>query len=403
MPKRWLGLCPALAMAATLAAGDASPGPAQPSHVAVFTNGEDGYPIYRIPAVVRAADCTLLAFCEARQGGDASQIDLVLKRSADGGRTWGPLALLVSHRQFRPLFNDPTVAITVGNPAPLVDLLDPDHPGRIWMLLTVENDRVFVISSNDHGRTWSKPRDITADVKRPAWGWYATGPGHAIQLQHGSHRGRLVIPCDHRLGKPGEDRGPLGAHLVYSDDHGRTWRIGAVDDTYDDGLNANETTVVELNNGRLFINTRDQNGPAPGTRGDAISTDGGETFATTGDPDWKFFRPSPELLDPPVVQCSLLRAASTLNGDPRDLILFSGWDENGPSGGGRHDLRIRFSTDEAVSWQDGPLLHTGPAAYSDLVQIQPGQPAVGVLFEAGDTAGKGCNRIEFQTFEPKSR
>ena len=82
----------------------------------------------------------------------------------------------------------------------------------------------------------------------------------------GEHRGRLVIPADHRLGDDGADRGPEGAQALLSDDHGQTWRLGAIDDTYEDDFKANETTVVELNDGRLYFNSRDQNGAAAGTR-----------------------------------------------------------------------------------------------------------------------------------------
>lgn len=71
------------------------------------------------------------------------------------------------------------------------------------------------------------------------------------------------------------------------------------------------------------------------------------------------------------MQCAILRGASTLDGDKRNLILFSGLDENGPSGKGRSDLRIRYTTDETKTWQDGPLIHIGPAAYSDRVRIDP--------------------------------
>ena len=127
----------------------------------VFKAGEDGYRIYRIPAVVKAANGHLLAFCEARQGGDASEIDLVVKRSKDGGKSWGALKVVQESSDFVKLLGGRTKDDTIGNPAPVVDLLDPDHPGRIWLPFTLENDRVFVVSSDDHGASWSDEREIT--------------------------------------------------------------------------------------------------------------------------------------------------------------------------------------------------------------------------------------------------
>lgn len=352
----------------------------------VFEAGTGGYKVYRIPAIIKAANDELLAFCEARAGGDASKIDLVMKRSRDGGKSWGKLQVVGAADDFLNLFGKNPPPITVGNPAPVVDLLDPEHPGRIWLPFTLENDRVFVIYSDDHGKTWSRRREITKDVKKESWGWYATGPVHSIQLTRGEYKGRLVIPCDHRVGGDGSDRGPLGAHAILSDDHGKSWRIGAVDDTYDNGLEANETTVIELNDGRLLFNTRDQKGEAPGTRGVSWSKDGGETF-DSGSKKWKNFRPLRGVFDPPVVQCCLQRAS-------KNLILFSGPDENGPTGKGRSDMRIRWSKDEGKTWKDGPLIHVGPAAYSDMVLVKKGQ--IGVLFEAGDSGQRSSNqRISF--------
>lgn len=344
----------------------------------VFRAGDDGYKVFRIPAIIMAPNGDLLAFCEARQGGDASEIDLVLKRSSDQGKTWGPIEVVQESDDFRTLLGDAVSEITIGNPAPVVDRLNPEKPGRIWLPFTVENDRVFIVSSDDSGRTWSERKEITREVKLEDWGWYATGPVHSIQIEKGPHRGRLVIPCDHRIGADGKDKGALGAHVVYSDDHGKTWQLGAIDDTYDDGLNANETTVVELIDGTLYFNTRDQNGEAPGTRGAAWSTDGGKTFESRSN-NWRQFRPIEGAIDPPVVQCALLRAGP-------GLILFSGPDTSGPSEYRRSNLRVRFSRDEAETWKDGPLLHDGPAAYSDMVMI--GKEAVGFLYEAGDRGSR---------------
>lgn len=363
------------------------------SYQTVYQANTNGYRVFRIPALSRAANGDLLAFCEARQGGDASEIDLVLRRSSDSGQTWSELQVVQESDDFRDLYpgDDDQAAppITIGNPAPVVDLLDPLHPGRIWLPFTVENDAVFVTYSDDHGHRWSPPVQITEDVKRRNWGWYATGPGHAIQIQHGPHRGRLVIAADHRVGTGGADRGPLGAQLILSDDHGQSWRLGAVDTSYDDGLNANETLVAELADGTLYINTRDQNGEAPGTRGHAWSHDGGETLDSR-DPQWTAFSPAPAVLDPPVVQSAVLAF-------PDGSLLFSGPDEDGPSGPGRSDLRIRVSEDAGLTWSDGPLLHVGPAAYSDMCLLEDRR--VGVLFEAGvPGSDQAYQEIRFMTF-----
>ena len=341
----------------------------------VFQAGQDGYKVYRIPALINAPNGDLLAFCEARQGGDASEVDLVLKRSSDLGETWGPLEVVQESDSFRSLFGKEAPPITVGNPAPVVDLIGPKHPGRIWLPFTLENDRVFVTFSDDNGKTWSDRREITSSVKLEEWGWYATGPVHSIQLQRAPYCGRLVVPCDHRIGDNGGDHGPSGAHVIYSDDHGETWKLGAIDDTYEDALNANETAVLELKDGSLYFNTRDQKGKAPGSRGEARSRDGGLTFESRSN-DWKQFQPSSNVLDPPVVQCSLLRIDN--------LLVFCGPDENGPSGKGRSDLRIRISKDQAKTWQDGPLVHIGPAAYSDMTSVN--EEKIGILFEAGRNA-----------------
>ena len=356
----------------------------------VFQQGKDGYKIFRIPAIIRAANDDLLAFCEARMGGDASEIDLVMKRSTNQGKSWSKLSVVQDHENFRHLFRDDPPPITIGNPTPVVDLLDKANPGRIWLPFTLENDRIFVCYSDDHGQSWSQPREITANVKRQPWGWYATGPCHAIQLQHGKYRGRLLVPADHRLGDDGADRGAEGAQAIYSDDHGKTWQLGAIDDTYEDDFKANETTVIELCDGRVYFNTRDQNGKARGTRGSAYSLDGGLSFQEHAG-KYKYFRPDKDL-DPPVVQCSLQRVFCKTSGDERNLILFSGPDESGPTGKGRSDLRIRYSVDETESWHEGPLLHVGPAAYSDMAPLtSPGK--IGVLFECGKKSA--YERIDF--------
>ena len=140
--------------------------------------------------------------------------------------------------------------------------------------------------SDDNGLTWDtdvngRADEITDDVKLTTWGWQATGPVHSIQINHGEHAGRLVIPVDHIDDGPGGN-GRWGSHLIYSDDHGETWTLGALFTDPDSGPNSgmirpNETTIVELNDGRIFVNSRDH-GSAPGNRSETYSSNIGVSF-----------------------------------------------------------------------------------------------------------------------------
>ena len=336
--------------------------------VPVYQSGADGYNIYRIPTMVKAANGDLLAFAEARSGGDASDIDIVVKRSTDAGKTWSPLQIVKDNADFLEYFPaGEAPPITVGNQSPVVDFLDPVHPGRIWMPFTLENDRVFVAYSDDHGATWSDHVEITSSAKDPTWGWYATGPVQGIQLTRGEHAGRLVIPSDH-----GAPNSAQGAHVLYSDDHGQSWQIGAVDTNVRSQSNSspNENFAVELVDGRVYFNARDAHSANPGNRVFAYSEDGGLTYAQPQ------FTHDPRITTP-VVQNSGVRFRAIDEGDAENAILYAGPGD----ASAREDMTIRVSNDETGAWIKSTVIHQGPAAYSDLVKLDADR--FGVLFEGG--------------------
>lgn len=337
--------------------------------VPVYRSGTEGYNIYRIPTIVKAANGDLLAFAEARAGGDASEIDIVVKRSSNSGKKWGPLQIVKDNADFREYFPaGQAPPITVGNQSPVVDMLDPHHPGRIWLPFTLENDRVFVAYSDDHGRSWSDHVEITSTAKDPSWDWYATGPVQGIQLTRGEHAGRLVIPSDH-----GAPNAAQGAHVLYSDNHGQTWQLGAVDTNVrsQSTSSPNENFAVELVDGRVYFNARDSHSANPGNRVFAYSSDGGLTY------DQPQFVHDPRITTP-VVQNSGLRFQATDEGDAENVILYAGPGD----ASAREDMTIRVSTDETGSWGQSTIIHRGPAAYSDFVKLNDDQ--FGVLFEGGD-------------------
>lgn len=349
----------------------AAPGYAGVFKVPVYQSGTEGYNIYRIPTMVKAANGDLLAFAEARAGGDASEIDIVVKRSTNAGKSWSPLQIVKDNADFREYFpaGQTPPPITVGNQSPVVDMLDPMHPGRIWLPFTLENDRVFVAYSDDHGATWSDHVEITSSAKDSTWDWYATGPVQGIQLSRGEHAGRLVIPSDH-----GAPNAAQGAHVLYSDDHGQTWQIGAVDTNVRSQSNSspNENFAVELVDGRVYFNARDGHAANPGNRVFAYSSDGGLTYDQP-----QFVHDS--RITTPVVQNSGMRFRAVDEGDAENVILYSGPGD----ASARRDLTIRVSTNETSSWDGATIIHHGPAAYSDLVKLNDDR--FGVLFEAGDS------------------
>jgi sialidase-1 len=342
----------------------------EPERSNVFRRGEGEYHTYRIPAIVAAASGELVAFCEGRVNGagDAGEIDVLCRRSPDHGRTWGPIEVV---------WDDG--GDTCGNPCPVLDR----ETGVLWLLMTHNpgDDRegeivagaargtrtVWVSRSDDHGATWAPPVEITPAVKAPDWTWYATGPGAGIQIEYGPHAGRLVIPCDHN-----DEGGRRWSHVIYSDDHGRSWMRGGATPRHQ----VNECEVVELAGGRLLLNMRSYHRNPP-TRQRAVSDDGGRT--------WRDQEHDPALVEP-VCQASI-RRVSWPEGDRPGVILFS----NPADAERRRNLTVRLSLDDGATWPRGAQLHAGSAAYSCLIAL-PGVTA-GCMYEADD-----YERIEFAWF-----
>ncbi len=351
---------------------------AEPQQQDVFVAGQGGYHTYRIPSLIVTTNGTLLAFCEGRKHSrsDTGDIDLLLRRSSDNGQTWSEQQVVWD--------DGPN---TCGNPCPVVD----DQTGTIWLLLTHNpgstgeaqikerkaggTRTVWVSCSVDDGKTWSPPNDITASTKDRAWGWYATGPGVGIQIRHGPHRGRLVIPCDHSF--PGAERSRRkanvenGSHVIYSDDHGQSWKLGGWARP-----RMNESQVVELADGEgtLLLNMRTTT--QANRRGQSISHDGGQTWTTP--------QLVPELIEPRC-QASLLRYNWPSVKKP-GRILFSN-----PAGVARTNLTVRLSRDDGRTWAIARTLHPGPSAYSCLAVLP--DKAIGCLFECGRTSA--YERITF--------
>ena len=330
----------------------------------LFESGRNGYASFRIPALLSLPNGTILAFAEGRKNSrqDWGEIDIVERISTDGGLNFGELRVAVSG------FSN-----TAGNPCPVYDRFT----GRIVMLfnrnladgpesmiLRGEAPRtVHMVVSDDHGESWSGERDLTPDVKLPEWTWYACGPCHAVQLDSG----RLVIPCNHAvLGSQFEENDGYISHALYSDDHGRTWKISA-----DVGPMTNESTLACLGGNKLLINMRSYHGQ--GCRALALSENGGES--------WLDFRLEP-MLPEPRCQGTML----DIRHDGRTQLLFC----NPADPHERKNLTIHESLD-GLQWHYGCTVTTAPSAYSDLCLNSNGELAI--LYETGES--NPYERIDF--------
>lgn len=276
----------------------------------VFSCGDEGHKSYRIPSIIKTTKGTLLASCEGRvhNAHDAGDINLVMKRSTDHGKTWSKLTMVRDIKQ------------TAGNPCPVVD----QETGRIVMVFCEMDHheahvmqgkskrRAFTTYSDDDGLTWSDPVNITKSANPNGdYNWLASGPGVGIQIQQGKHKGRLVIPFAHSI------KTQYGVHTIYSDDKGKTW---APSQRIEGGCN--ESQLVELSDGRLMLNMRmQQNGK--GFRGISYSEDGGE--------NWTALTYDDELNDP-TCQASIIRY--DLNGRP--FLIFSN-----SAIGGRNGMTVK--------------------------------------------------------------
>ncbi|MFH8344448.1 exo-alpha-sialidase [Streptomyces sp. NPDC018045] len=382
-------LVPVATARARPAAAGSSPATGFEQQVLFKAAQEHGYACFRIPAVVRSTSGTLLAFAEGRvrDCGDAGDIDLVLKRSTDGGRTWGPLQVV-----------NEGGGDTHGNPAPVVDR----GTGRILLAETYNKGRPdagncdvpcdrtpHLQYSDDDGATWSAPRDLTAELRPAGWNsWYATGPVHGVQLARGPHAGRLVFTVNAESHADGRTTANHAA-LMLSDDGGDSWRVGAVDSypTAADGTfrqKPSEMSLLERSDGSVYVNGREQDGTGLGHRTAAVSHDGGESFARP-------FRTLPDLYAP-MVQGSVLRLPRRVPRGPGRTLFAAPADPDR-----RRTMTVRSSYDEGRTWEGvdrGARVTTDWSGYSDLVAVAPG--LTGLLYEGG--AADARDEIRFARF-----
>ncbi|MGM0489021.1 MAG: sialidase family protein [Planctomycetota bacterium] len=367
-----------------------------------YVTEPDRYHTFRIPGMVVASDGSILAFAEGRRGDGSdprrdknAPIDVVMRRSTDNGRTWEPRVTIDSG--FRP--NDDLVDF--GDPTPVLDAISetiflfygqwpdvgPRNPGHGQSTTPEDgNHVVWVRSSTDNGDTWSDRRQVvypdtpseTADDLY--WRQAEPGPGNGIQLrwqEENSRNGRLLIPAK-RAGSSTPD-GPVTVEpfVYYSDDHGKTWQVGEVTP----GPDANESEVVELADGRVLLDARQNSGKF---RRRHFSTDGGVT--------WGPVHPSKIPLTP--VDGSLARYSAIPGGHDRNRILFSA--PRGKRDLNRNNITVWTSYDEGKTFVNPVQFNQGFAAYSVVQRLADG--TIGLLVETANSQGDRYAEITLYRF-----
>lgn len=364
----------------------------------IFTPTSTNY--YHIPGLVVTVKGTVLAYCAWRDVAewDWGNIHVVMRRSTDGGETWGP-EHKIAHmgepvpaivRSSPPKARGHEADVTVDNPIAIAD-----RDGTVHMLYCVEYRRVFYMRSDDDGMTWSQPVEISKvfEKYRPEFDWkiVATGPGHGIQLENG----RLIVPVWLATGgKEGYQHAPSVTAVIYSDDHGRTWQAGdIVARTTGRGNNPNvyhdpnETEAVQLADGKVLFNIRAPS--ARHSRLESVSADGATAWSRPG-----FIDDLPE----PIDFGSIVRFSKEPQCD-KNRLLFSICDSYAAGGKRRSydeqdfirkDMTVFLSYDEGKTWPIKKVIQPGPAGcgYSDLA-VLPDQTIL-CAYGTGPGFGKGA-------------
>ncbi|MBE7170196.1 MAG: exo-alpha-sialidase [Williamsia sp.] len=343
----------------------------------VFDPGQT-YSTTRIPALAVTKKGTLLAFCEGRLSGagDWAAIDILLRRSTNGGRSWEDVRTLVRHLDDKP----PT-----SNATPIVD-----KDGVIHLLYQRNYERAYHITSSDEGKTWSEPVDITYafDAFRSKYDWkvLAPGPGHAIQLR----TGRLLVPiwlCKPDKSLPGGDHRPSCIATVYSDDAGKTWHPGDIVASNGDLsggtsipiVNPSENVAIELADGRVMLNMRTE----------SLNNRRLISYSPDGATNWTKPRFDDELYEP-VCMAGLIRISGNGSGTRKRILFVNPNSINNPklinknNFRTRENLTARLSYDEGESWPVEKILWPGLAGYSDLAVDKEG--TIYCLYERRDAS-----------------
>jgi sialidase-1 len=330
----------------------------------LFEAGQGGYITGRVPVMTSFGNGVVLAAWEARRGdaagyaGDWDDNDILMRRSEDGGKTWGPSSVL----------GDGGVL-----PAHNTNFLI-DAEGTLHVFFFVNYQHAFHCVSRDQGRTFSAPQAITSVFEEfhrdYLWNVIAAGPGHGIVTR----KGRMIVPV--WLSNGGRKHRPSVLSSIYSDDLGKTWQRGEI--VPPKLVNMNETTGIELEDGTILFNIRSEDRAF--RRALSRSPDGAKEWSQPVHDN---------ALKEPICMGNLLRY-NFADGKEPGRVLFCNPDNDvytgkyGPSWDGNKDrvnLTLKMSLDDGATWPISRVIDPGIAGYCDLAREADG--TIYVIYERG--------------------
>lgn len=343
----------------------------EPGHrlcIGLRNHGDDGAHAFRIPGLVTTPEGTLIAVYDVRYRTPQDlqeNIDVGMSRSTDGGRTWERMKIIMDMGEWGGL---PQAQNGIGDPSVLVDRSTGEifvvavwthglGNGRAWSQVgdgfsPEETAQLMIVSSKDDGRTWSAPRNITAQVKQAEWRFTLQGPGRGICMQDGT----LVFPMQY----VGPDMVP-SAGIMYSTDHGLTWHCHGPAWT-----DTTESQVAEVSDGVLMLNMRNNRGTG---RIVCTTDDLGRTWTE---------HPSSGKLREPVCMAGLLHVPASENAAGKDILLFS----NPDTVKGRNSITIKASLDGGVTWlPENSLMIDAEEGWGYSCLTMTDRSTIGILYE----------------------
>ena len=347
---------------------------------------------FRIPALVTSNAGTLIAAYDIRYDNSTDlqrDIDVGVKRSTDGGKTWSDLILAMDMGTYG--YDDAIAAGTmtwkdaqlnngIGDPCLLVDEntgrlfcfavwahghhYDSDNRCLAWAgtgFAIDDTPQLMMVYSDDDGVTWSAPVNLTTQIKQFDWRMTFQGPGRGITMKDGT----LVIPIQHQEGAERNMHGlyPLNSGIAYSTDHGLTWHAH----NYAHPVTS-ESAVAEIEEGVLMLSMRDE-----------TDSHYRRVFTTTDlGRNWTAHSSNGKVYEQSACEASLLHVDAADNVLGKDLLLMSN-----PQGttGWRSCITIQASLDKGVTWTHRLLVDSGGSlGYSCLTMVDPS--TVGILYES---------------------